>query len=114
MIGKILSHYRVVERIGAGGMGVVYLAQDQRLERDVALKVLPLRVIDDEASRRRFRNEARALSRLHHPHIATVHDFDTSEGVDFLVMEYVTGTTLDRRLGGEPLGEREAVNVAIQ
>jgi serine/threonine-protein kinase len=114
MIGRILSHYRVVERIGSGGMGVVYLAHDERLERDVALKVLPERAVDDEVSRRRFRNEARALSRLNHPHIATVHDFDTSEGVDFLVMEYVSGTTLDRRLHGEAFSMTDAISVAQQ
>ena len=91
MIGKTLSHYRVVEKIGAGGMGEVYRAHDERLERDVALKVLPTSTLADEAARRRFRKEALALSKLNHPNIATVFDFDTQDGVDFLVMELVEG-----------------------
>jgi eukaryotic-like serine/threonine-protein kinase len=98
MIGRQLSHYRVVEKLGAGGMGEVYRARDERLDRDVALKVLPANAFEDESARRRFRREATALSRLNHPNIATIHDFDHEQGVDFLVMEYVDGTTLRERL----------------
>ena len=75
--GQTLSHYRLVEKIGEGGMGVVYRAHDTRLERDVAIKVLPAGVLSDDASRKRFRNEALTLSKLDHPNIETVHDFDT-------------------------------------
>ena len=86
MIGRTLGHYRVVAKIGAGGMGEVYSAHDERLERDVALKVLPARALSDEAARKRFRKEALALSKLNHPHIATIYDFDSDGGVDFLAM----------------------------
>src|SRR4030095_13524844 len=98
MVGKTLSHFRILEKICAGGMGVVYRAHDERLERDVALKVLPPGLLSDEGARRRFHKEALALSRLNHPNIETVYDFDTQEGVDFLVMEYIPGETLARRL----------------
>jgi serine/threonine protein kinase len=79
-------------------MGVVYLAYDERLEREVALKVLPPGTIQDEVARKRFRKEALALSKLSHPNIATVHDFDVQDGVDFIVMEYIPGVSLDEKL----------------
>jgi serine/threonine-protein kinase len=107
MVGKTVSHYRILEKIGAGGMGVVYRARDQRLERDVALKVLPAGTLADDAARRRFRKEALALSQLNHPNIATVHDFDTQEEVDFLVMELIPGVTLAEKLAAGPLTEKE-------
>ena len=114
MIGKTLSHYRVVEKIGAGGMGEVYRARDERLERDVALKVLPAGTLSDESARKRFRKEALALAKLNHPHIATVHDFDTQDGVDFLVMEYVPGVTLSDKLRSGPLPEAEVTRLGMQ
>ncbi len=114
MIGKALSHYRLLEQIGAGGMGVVYRAHDEHLDRDVAVKVLPTGVLADDDARQRFRREAHALSRLNHPHIATVHDFDTQDGVDFLVMELVTGTPLDERLKGGALPEAEVCALGAQ
>src|SRR6201987_2572085 len=95
LVGHILGHYRIIEQIGAGGMGVVYRAHDERLGRDVAVKVLPRGALSDEATRKRFRNEALALSRLNHPNIAMVFDFDTQDGIDFLVTEDVPGMTLD-------------------
>jgi serine/threonine protein kinase/tetratricopeptide (TPR) repeat protein len=114
MIGRTLSHYRVLERLGAGGMGEVYRAHDSRLERDVAVKVLPPNALTNEDSRKQFRREALALSRLNHPHIAMVYDFDTEEGVDFLVMELVPGTSLADHLKREPLPEAEIVRLGSQ
>jgi eukaryotic-like serine/threonine-protein kinase len=114
VIGQKLSHFRVIEQLGAGGMGVVYRAWDEHLQRDVAIKVLPAGALEDDAARRRFRKEALALSKLNHPHICTVYDFDTEEGVDFLVMEYVEGETLAGRLRREPLQEAEVVRIGRQ
>jgi eukaryotic-like serine/threonine-protein kinase len=107
LVGSELGHYRIVEKIGAGGMGEVYRAQDEHLGRDVAVKVLPPGTLSDESARKRFREEALILSKLNHPNIATIHDFDTQAGTDFLVMEYVPGVTLSERLAGGPLPEKE-------
>ena len=106
-VGLELGHYRIVEKIGAGGMGEVYRAQDEHLGRDVAVKVLPPGTLSDESARKRFREEALILSKLNHPNIATIHDFDTQAGADFLVMEYVPGVTLSERLATGPLPEKE-------
>ncbi len=114
MIGKTLSHYRILEKIGAGGMGEVYRARDEHLGRDVALKVLPAGTLADEHARSRFRKEAEALSKLNHPHICTVHDFDTQDSVDFLVMEHVAGVTLSDKLAMGPLAEKEVVRLGGQ
>ena len=114
MIGKSLRHFRIDAKLGAGGMGEVYLAHDERLERDVALKVLPARTLADETARKRFRKEALALSKLNHPNIATIYDFDTQDGVDFLVMEYVEGTTLSEKLSNGPLPEEEVTKLGRQ
>jgi serine/threonine-protein kinase len=112
--GQMLSHYRLIERIGEGGMGEVYRAHDERLERDVALKVLRPGAVANESSRKRFRKEALVLSQLNHPNIATVYDFDTQDDVDFLVMEYVRGKTLHERLAGGPLTEKETLDFGRQ
>ncbi len=112
LIGRELSHYRIVEKIGEGGMGEVFLAHDSHLGHGVALKVLPSGI--DEHSRQLFRKEAHALSRLNHPNIVTVLDFDTQEDVDFLVMEYVPGEALDEKVREGPLGEKEVVQIGIQ
>ena len=114
MVGQTLGHYRILEQIGAGGMGVVYRAHDERLDRDVALKVLPAGALSDEAARKRFRKEAIALSKLNHPNIATIHDFDTQDGTDFLVMEYIPGVTLTDRVSGGPLPEKEIARLGVQ
>jgi tetratricopeptide (TPR) repeat protein len=109
-----LGHYRVLEQIGSGGMGVVYLARDERLQRDVAIKVLPPDSLADDDARRRFRREALALSRLNHPNIATIHDFNTFDGVDVLVMEHIPGQGLDeliKRSG--PLPEQEIARMGV-
>ena len=114
MVGRTLGRYRLLEQIGAGGMGVVYRAHDERLERDVALKVLPAGALVDEAARRRFRKEALALAKLSHPNICVIHDFDTQDGVDFLAMEYVAGQSLAQKLGARSLPEKEAVALCAQ
>jgi eukaryotic-like serine/threonine-protein kinase len=109
-----LGHYRVIEPIGSGGMGAVYLARDERLERDVAIKVLSgVGPIDDEA-RRRFRKEALALSKLNHPHVATIHDFDTFDDQDVLVMEHIPGRDLADVVRDGPLPEAEIVRIGQQ
>ena len=112
--GRELGHYRIVEKIGAGGMGEVYRARDQHLDRDVAIKVLPPGTLIDEHARKRFRNEAFSLSKLNHPNIATIHDFDTQQGVDFLVMEYIPGITLSENLAARPLPEKEVLRLGVQ
>ena len=114
MIGQSLGHYRIIERIGAGGMGVVYRARDERLERDVALKVLPAGALADEETRKRFRREALALSKLNHPNIATIHDFNTEKNVDFLAMEYISGVTLSEKSLPGALPEAEVISLGKQ
>lgn len=113
MIGQQFGHYDVVSRLGSGGMGVVYLARDRRLDRRVAIKVLPDGRVADERARTRFRREAQALSRLNHPNIATIYDFDQHEGRDFLVMEYIEGQSL-RDVGVDPLPPAEVVRLGTQ
>jgi len=114
MIGQTLGHYRVLEQIGAGGMGLVFRAHDERLERDVALKILPPGTLTDENARSRFRKEALTLSRLNHPNIETVFDFDTQDGVYFLVMELIPGVSLDDKLAVGALPEKEVVRLGMQ
>jgi eukaryotic-like serine/threonine-protein kinase len=114
MIGKTLGHYLIVEKLGAGGMGEVYRAHDKHLDRDIALKILPAGKLTDDAARRRFRKEAQALSRLNHPNIATVFDFDTEAGVDFLAMELVPGEVLNAMLKAEPLREKDVLSLGTQ
>jgi hypothetical protein len=114
VIGRTLSSYRVVEKLGEGGMGEVYLARDERLGRDVALKILPEGRLADEVARGRFRKEAQALLRLSHPHVATLLDFGSTDGTDYLVMERVSGPTLDVVLRKGPLPEKEVVRLGTQ
>jgi eukaryotic-like serine/threonine-protein kinase len=114
LIGLELSHYRITEKIGSGGMGVVYRARDEHLDREVAVKVLGPGTITDEAARKHLRKEALALSKLNHPNIATIHDFDTQQGVDFLVMEYIPGITLRDKLTGGGLPEKETLRLGLQ
>jgi eukaryotic-like serine/threonine-protein kinase len=114
MVGAVLGRYRVIESIGSGGMGVVYRARDERLQRDVAIKVLPAGLLSDESARRRFRQEALALSQINHSNIATAYDFDTHDGIDFLVMEYVEGTTLSEELKAGAFDPEKTTRLAKQ
>jgi eukaryotic-like serine/threonine-protein kinase len=114
MIGPTITRYAIREQIGAGGMGVVYRAHDEQLDRDVALKVLPVGALEDETARKRFRREALALAKLNHPNIETVFDFGTENGVDFLVTEYIPGVTLDAKIGGGALPEKQVLSLGIQ
>src|SRR5437016_2866375 len=114
LVGQTLGHYVVLEKIGAGGMGVVYRAHDEQLDRDVALKVLPPGTLSDESARRRFRKEALALARLNHPNIGGIYEFGTQDGCDFLVMEFVSGLTLDAKLASGPLPQDEVLRLGTQ
>lgn len=114
LIGRYLGHYRILKKIGAGGMGEVYLAHDEHLDREVAVKVLHPGTILNESSRRHLRQEALTLSKLNYPSIATIYDFDSRDGVDFLAMEYVSGTTLSEKLAKGSLLEKEAVRLGTQ
>jgi serine/threonine protein kinase/Flp pilus assembly protein TadD len=114
LVGERLAHYRILEKIGAGGMGEVYRARDEHLDREVAIKVLPVGILASEEARRNFRREALTLSKLNHPNIATVHDFDCQQQIDFLVTEYIPGTSLDDRLRQGPLPEDEILQLGRQ
>ena len=114
IVGQMLGHYRLVEQISRGGMGVVYRAHDEHLEREVALKVLAPANLHDAGACKRFHNEAVILSKLNHPNIIAVHDFDTEDGIDFLIMEYVPGQTLSARLETGPLTEQEVLQIGRQ
>ena len=114
LTGLKLGRFSIRERLGAGGMGVVYRAHDERLDREVALKVLPPGILGDEKARLRFRREALALSRLNHPNIAILHDLDTQDGIDFLVMELIPGDSLDRKLAAGPLPEQDVRRLGEQ
>jgi serine/threonine protein kinase/tetratricopeptide (TPR) repeat protein len=109
-----LGHYRIVEKLSEGGWGTVYLAHDERLDRDVALKVLSVATLANEDDRKRFRKEALTLAKLNHTNIGQIYDFDTQAGVDFLVMEYVSGGTLSRQIAGPALSEKEVAGLGIQ
>lgn len=114
LIGHLIGHYRIGEKIGSGGMGVVYRAHDEHLDREVAIKVLLPGAIADDSARKKFRNEAYALSKLNHPNIATVHDFDTHDGRDFLVMEFIEGVTLNKRLLEGSLPQKDVIALGTQ
>ena len=100
MVGKTISHYKVLEKLGEGGMGVVYKARDTHLDRFVAIKVLPPEKVADPERKRRFVQEAKAASALSHPNIINVYDIDQADGIDYIAMEYVAGKRLDRLIPG--------------
>src|SRR5215831_18784224 len=109
-----ISHYRILSRIGAGGMGEVYLAQDTRLDRTVALKILPAELAADPERMRRFVQEAKAASALSHPNVAHIYEIGEANGTNFIAMEYVEGQTLDTKLKGRALETADIIDITTQ
>src|SRR2546426_9308611 len=114
MIGQLLGHYRIDSRLGEGGMGVVYRAQDTHLDRPVAIKLLHSETVTSSERKRRFVQEAKAASALNHPNILHIYDIDEVDGLDFIAMEYVDGKSLDDLIGGKGLKLGEALKYAAQ
>jgi serine/threonine protein kinase len=114
MIGETISHYRILGKLGGGGMGVVYEAEDTRLGRRVALKFIPDNLVGDAKSLERFEREARAASQLNHPNICTIHDIDDNNGHPFIVMEKLEGESLKQMIHGKVLDTDQILDIGVQ
>ena len=112
MIGRTISHYKILEKLGEGGMGVVYKADDTKLDRAVALKFLPAHLLGNDDVRKRFEREAKAAAALHHPNICPVYEIDEVEGRFFISMAFIEGESLDKKIAQSPLKLDEALDIA--